>query len=159
MMASTEHLQVSIVAFEERYARAFAELNYEWLRKYFVIEPIDRKILEHPHEYIMEPGGEILMAIVDGAPVGTVALIKTGPQEYELAKMAVTEQYKGLRIGQKLMYACIDTARQLGCNRLWLDSNSSLTPALSLYTKVGFKHIERPKSKYARGDVRMELFL
>ena len=100
------------------------------------------------------------MALVDGVAVGTVGLIKTAPQEFEVVKMAVTETYKGLRIGQKLMHACIDKARQLNGTRLWLDSNSSLIPAITLYEKVGFKHIERPTNgKYQRGDVRMELFL
>ena len=142
------------------YARAFAQLNYEWLEKYFVVEPFDRELLEDPERYIMAPGGEILVALVNGKPVGTVALIKTGEREFELAKMAVTENYKGMRIGQKLMYACIDSARKLGANRLWLDSNSTLIPALSLYEKVGFKHIARPTDgKYQRGDVRMELFI
>ncbi len=155
-----EQVIVDIIAYDAQYAKDFATLNYEWLEKYFYIEDYDRKVLDHPEQYIMEPGGQILFARVGNAIVGTVALIKRGPGEYELSKMAVTETYKGLRIGQKLMYACIDYAGQHGVQRLFLDSNRKLTPALSLYKKVGFKEIPHPgDTPYERSDIRMELWL
>lgn len=160
MMSATEQLLVTIVAYEPKYAQAFAELNYEWLEKYFVVEPYDRQVLDAPEEHIMAPGGEILLALVNGRAIGTVALIKRADREYEVSKMAVTEQYKGLRIGQKLMYACIDFARKMGSTRIWLDSNRKLTPALNLYKKVGFKEIPVPAvTHYERGNIRMELFI
>jgi GNAT superfamily N-acetyltransferase len=92
--------------------------------------------------------------------VGTVALIKRDEGVFELSKMAVTEDFKGFRIGQKLMYACIDYAGQHGVKRLFLDSNRTLIAALKLYDKVGFKEIPTPAdTPYERADIRMELYL
>jgi len=155
-----EQLKVDITAFNEQYVDDFAELNFEWLEKYFYIEEYDREVLTNPKKFILNDGGQIFYALIDGKVVGTVALIKRGEGVFELSKMAVTEDYKGMRIGQKLMYACIDYAGQNGIKRLFLDSNKKLTPAITLYNKVGFKEIPVPKdTPYERCNIRMELYL
>ena len=84
---------VSIIKFQDQYARDFANLNYEWLEKYFVIEAHDTEMLEQPKEYIIDKGGEILLAKIKDQIVGTLALIKIDNNYFELAKMAVTEKY------------------------------------------------------------------
>ena len=155
-----EQLKVDIISFDEKYANNFAQLNFEWLEKYFYIEDYDREVLTNPKKCILNDGGQILFALVEGKVVGTVALIKREEGVFELSKMAVTAGYQGLKIGQKLMYACIDYAGQNGVKRLFLDSNRKLTPALALYKKVGFKEIPTPKdTPYERCDIRMELYL
>jgi GNAT superfamily N-acetyltransferase len=155
-----EEIKVDIISYSEQYITDFAELNFEWLEKYFYIEDYDKEVLTNPEKYILNEGGQILYALIDGKAVGTVALIKRDEGVFELSKMAVTEDFKGLRIGQKLMYACIDYAGQHGVKRLFLDSNRTLIPALKLYDKVGFKEIPTPAdTPYERADIRMELYL
>ncbi|MBL4668999.1 MAG: GNAT family N-acetyltransferase [Flavobacteriales bacterium] len=155
-----EQLKVDIISFDEKYANNFAQLNFEWLEKYFYIEDYDREVLTNPKKYILTDGGQILFALVGGKVVGTVALIKREEGVFELSKMAVTVGHQGLKIGQKLMYACIDYAGKNGVKRLFLDSSKSLTPALTLYQKVGFKEIPVPEdTPYERCDIRMELYL
>ena len=155
-----EEVKVEIATYEDRFANDFASLNIEWLEKYFYIEEYDRGVLSNPRKYILEQDGQVLFALVDGKVVGTVSLIKRGVGVFELSKMAVTENYQGLRIGQKLMYACIDYAGQHGVKRLFLDSNTKLTPAISLYRKVGFKEITAPTdTPYERCNIRMELYI
>ena len=153
-----ENKQVKIINFEDKYTKDFADLNFEWLEKYFYIEPYDREVLTQPKKYILDEGGYILMATINGEAVGTVALIKRSNTSYELSKMAVTNKYQGLRIGQKLMYAAIHFAGQQGIPYLYLDSNTVLTPAITLYKKVGFKEIPVPEdTPYERCNIRMEL--
>ncbi|MFB0924004.1 MAG: GNAT family N-acetyltransferase [Vicingaceae bacterium] len=155
-----EEIKVDIISYSEQYITDFAELNFEWLEKYFYIEDYDKEVLTNPEKYILNEGGQILYALIDGKAVGTVALIKRDEGVFELSKMAVTEDFKGLRIGQKLMYACIDYAGKHGVKRLFLDSNRTLIPALKLYDKVGFKEIPTPAdTPYERADIRMELYL
>jgi len=134
-------LEVTIIKYHQKFAEDFAKLNFEWLEKYFRVEEYDSKLLLDPQRYVIEPGGEILLASVDGQIVGTTALIDRGEDTFELAKMAVTSGYQGLRIGQKLMYAAIDCSRRMGKKRIILDSNTKLEPAINLYKKVGFGEI------------------
>jgi GNAT superfamily N-acetyltransferase len=151
---------VEIIEFEKAYASDFARLNFEWLEKYFYVEDYDKKVLGNPQKYILEEGGFILFAKYDGNIVGTVALIRREDRVFELSKMAVTEEYQGLKIGQKLMYASIHFSAQKGIKRLYLESNTKLEAALRLYRKVGFKEIPvASNSPYKRSNINMELYL
>jgi ribosomal protein S18 acetylase RimI-like enzyme len=147
---------VEIVGFRPDYAGHFRTLNVEWLEKYYRVEAIDEAILSNPVQKILEPGGDILFAVLDGAVVGTVALKHDGEGVYEMTKMAVTARAQGLGIGRRLLEACVDRYRQLEGRRLYLESQSRLKPALRLYESAGFEHASRPRpSAYERADVYM----
>jgi DNA-binding MarR family transcriptional regulator/GNAT superfamily N-acetyltransferase len=138
----------------------FRQLNEEWISHYFTLEPADLKALDNPEAYILQPGGCILLAEFGGRVVGTCALIRMVDGGYELAKMAVSPAVQGQRIGYLLGEAAVQRTRELGGHRLYLESNSVLTPALSLYRKLGFQPLAQPiASPYARADVQMELLL
>ena len=147
--------QVKIVDFEPKYAAAFRDLNYAWIEQYFEIEPIDAEQLQHPQRAIIAPGGAILIALVDGKPVGTCALDKHGPGIYELSKMAVDPSQRGRGVGLLLGKATIDRAIQLGAEELFLDSNTTLKPAIRLYHRLGFKKIDVGDTNYGRCNIRM----
>ncbi len=150
--------EVEIVDFRPEYREYFKTLNLEWLEKYFTVEPVDREVLWNP-EMILDDGGAILFARVDGDIVGTCALQKQDGK-WELTKMAVTEAHQGRQIGKKLMLAAIERARAMGIDQLYLVTNSSLTPAVNLYRKTGFRVTHcGAHPKYARGDLTMELDL
>lgn len=151
---------VRIIEFEKRYAQDFGRLNYEWIAKSYTIEKHDREILDHPLETIIEPGGQIFFAIVDGVAAGTVALIPMGENDLELAKMAVAPEYRGLRLGDKLMDACVEYGRKGGARALILESNTKQAAAIHLYRKFGFVEIPLdPNSEYQRANIRMERVL
>ncbi len=149
--------QVELVAFESRYQPAFRQLNEEWITRYFRMEESDYKALDHPAEYIIERGGFIFMALYKGEPVGTCALIRMEDGGYELAKMAVSPAAQGLGIGYLLGQACLAKARELGGWRVYLESNTMLKPAISLYHKLGFRKTDGPASPYERSNIQMEI--
>jgi putative acetyltransferase len=152
--------EVSIVKFSPGYAPDFARLNYEWIEKYFAIEKHDRDILDDPQTWVMDPGGEILMALLNGEAVGTVALIPAGEGILELTKMAVSPSHHGHGIGDLLMQAAIDYARDAKARTIFLETHHSLAAAMSLYHKHGFVDTPPdPNSEYSRADVRMELVI
>lgn len=155
-----KHTRVTIIPFQDRFTEAFGRLNFEWLEAYFHVEDYDRKVLTNPKEFILDRGGYIFMALAGEEAVGTVALIKRGEGVFELSKMGVTPEFQGLRIGQKLMYHAISFAGQENFQRLFLDSNTVLKPAIRLYRKVGFREIPVPEdSPYQRCNIRMELLI
>ena len=92
-------------------------------------------------------------------PVGTCALLKMEDNVYELAKMAVAPEAQGKNIGWMLGQACIAKGRELKADKLYLESNTRLTPAISLYQKLGFKKVTGHPSPYERCNIQMELVL
>ena len=152
--------EVQIASFDEGLAADFAKLNYEWIEQYFRVEDPDREMLDDPATYIIDNGGEVFFAIIEGKVVGTVAMIRDGDNRFELAKMAVSGGHKGQGIGDRLMHACIEFAREKGKSSIFLLSNTKLRPAINLYRKHGF--IETPidvHTPYERVNIRMELAL
>ena len=152
--------KLRIVDFAPKYANDFRRLNVEWITKHWEIEEADKKAIDDPMGFIIEKGGAILMALYEGAPVGCVALIPYGAHTLELAKMGVTPTVQGKGIGLALGEAALQRAWKMGVRRVYLESNSRLKPALSLYEKLGFTHVqvESAESPYKRCDIRMEIF-
>jgi len=147
---------MEIVEFRPEHAEAFRTLNEAWISRHFTLEPKDREVLEDPQGQILAKGGKIFMALEAGRPVGCVALLKMADGGYEVAKMTVDEGLRGSGLGRALMQRCIDEGRQLGATRLYLETNSSLAPALALYRAMGFRELAPSDTEYARCDVWME---
>ncbi|UOQ68833.1 bifunctional helix-turn-helix transcriptional regulator/GNAT family N-acetyltransferase [Hymenobacter volaticus] len=152
--------QVEVLAYEPQYQADFKQLNVEWIDRYFRVEAADLKALDHPEEYILQRGGYIFLARYQDRIVGTCALLLLEDGSFELAKMAVSPAAQGLGIGMRLGEAAIAQARRLGVRRLYLESNTKLTPALQLYHKLGFrKTVAGQPSPYERCNIQMELLL
>ena len=150
---------IQIVDYNPFYAKAFYDLNHEWISKYFVMEEADEASLSDPQNYILNKGGHILIALFHGEAVGACALLNEGNGIYEIAKMAVTPRAQGLRIGRLLGERIIERAKKAGARQVYLVSNRRLTTALSLYTRLGFVEVPMPPSSYQRADIKMELDL
>lgn len=146
---------LEIIPFEEQYAHHFYNLNVEWLKKYFYVEPYDEKVLSNPKKYVLEPGGFIFFAKFNNEIVGVVSFINQNTF-FELSKMAVLPKYQGIKIGQKLIDFCINFAKEQGWKSITLYSHRSLVAAINLYKKVGFKEIQlEENSHYERSDIKM----
>ena len=154
-----ESRDVEIIDYTPQYHHDFRQLNHEWITKHFRLEASDNLALDHPDEKILQPGGYICLALYGGEVVGTCALIKLGNDRYELAKMAVTESAKGKNIGYLLGAHCLQKARELGATSVYLESNTKLKPAITLYHKLGFQKVVGPPSPYERADIQMEVML
>lgn len=156
-----ESKDVKIVNYQHKYQEAFQKLNEEWISKFFVMEEADHKALDKPEEYILDKGGKILVALYKDEPVGVCALIKMNDPDYdyELAKMAVSPKAQGKSIGWLLGEAIKKTAKELGASKIYLESNTSLAPAINLYYKLGFQKITGRPTPYQRANIQMELNL
>jgi GNAT superfamily N-acetyltransferase len=150
--------KIQIVPFAPLYAKAFRDLNEEWISKYFVMEATDYKALDHPQEYIIDKGGEIFIALYNDEPVGVCAMINMidDPDfDFELAKMAVSPKAQGNNIGCLLGQAILEKAKSLGGKTVFIESNTILVPAINLYLKLGFKKITNRPSPYQRSNIQL----
>lgn len=150
---------VEIIPFDKTFAKDFYSLNIEWLKTYFYVEPFDEEVLSKPEIYIIDKGGHIFYAQLNGVVVGTVALMPTiDPKTFELTKMAVSPEHRGYKIGQKLMQYCIDFTKSKNYKALILYSNKKLENAIFIYRKYGFIEIPvEENSPYKRSDIKMVL--
>jgi len=150
---------IKIIDFDTKYASIFRDLNIELLEKYFYVEEHDTEVLENVQEYIINKGGYIFFAMLNGEVAGTVALMNEN-EGFELSKMAVSPKFQGLKIGQQLMQYCIDFARDKQWTELLLYSNTILENAIYIYKKYGFKEVElESNSPYKRSNIKMVLEL
>lgn len=152
---------VKIVDYDPKYQKDFRNLNEEWISKFFKMEASDYKMLDNPEDYIINKGGHIVFALLNDEAVGTCALIKTSedPLIFEFAKMAVSPKAQGKKIGYLIGEALIAKAKDLKAKEIFLETNSSLVPAVKLYEKLGFQHVTVTDSPYERCDTKMLLGL
>ena len=151
--------QLEIIAYNERLAVNFKQLNEAWLQKYFEIEPIDVEMLSNPTQYFIDKGGYIFFAKFADEIAGTFALLKESDSVYELSKMAVAESFQGKNIGNRLMEFAITKATELKAAKIILYSNTKLSPAIHLYRKYGFVEVPVISSGYKRCNIKMELII
>lgn len=150
---------VELRLFEAGDAAAFRALNEVWIEKFFKLEEHDREVLGDPQKYILAPGGRIIVAEDAGRVVGCCGLMPVEPGVFEVAKMAVDEQYQGRGLGRKVLARTMEEGRALGAKKLYLETNHRLENAIHLYEALGFKHLPPKISPYARADVFMEMWL
>lgn len=151
---------VIVEPFRPPHAAEFERLNREWLEGHGLIEAADEPSLRDPVGTILQPGGQIFVALDKGEVVGTCAIVPTheDPTVWELVKLAVAPSSRGTGLGRRLVEESLSFARDRGGRRVVLLSSSLLTDALRLYGRVGFRRAEVPAwNPYRTADVYMEL--
>ncbi len=125
------------------------------------MEEADYKALDNPKEYILDKGGKIFVALYKNEPLGVCALIKVNDSVYdfELAKMAVSPKAQGKNIGFLLGDFALKKAKELNAEKIYLESNTILKPAINLYHKLGFQKIVGLPTPYKRCNIQMKLNL
>jgi DNA-binding MarR family transcriptional regulator/N-acetylglutamate synthase-like GNAT family acetyltransferase len=152
--------RLTIRDYSDELAGSFRDINAAWITDMFRLEDTDRDVLEHPRERIVDPGGAILFVEAAGLGiVGACALQKTGEGAFELTKMGVREEERGLKAGEFLLHAMIARAQAMGARKLYLLTNARCAAAIHLYEKAGFVHdaeiMAEYGARYARCDVAM----
>ena len=147
---------ISIIGFNKKYSKQFFLLNKAWIEESWHLEDSDKKDLLNPGK-IVENGGQVFFALVNQNAIGTVAMIKSLDDRFELAKMTIEESFRGKGIANMLMDECLKFAKQNNAKEIFLISNNSLIIARNLYDKYGFKEVKLDSQKYDRGNVKMSL--
>ncbi len=87
------------------------------------------------------PSGRLLLAELDGAVAGCIALRKIGPHAGEIKRMYVRPEHRGKGIGRALLDAVLDHAGLAGYTFIRLDSARFMAEAHALYRSAGFREI------------------
>jgi len=153
--------RIEILDYEPRFRHAFRELNEWWIHRYFEMEDKDYQLLYDPQTHVLEKGGHILIALLEGQPAGTCALVPSDREgfDFELTKMGMAPEFQGRGVGMALGEAILEKARGLGAENIFLESNTILKPAIELYRKLGFREFSGEESPYQRCNIQMALSL
>ncbi|MFI9384582.1 GNAT family N-acetyltransferase [Kutzneria sp. NPDC052558] len=93
-------------------------------------------------DVVLQPEVElVLLARLDGEPIGCVAMYEPEPGICEMKRMWVRESARGLGLGRRLLVELETLARQRGATSIRLETNRSLTEAIALYRSSGFEEV------------------
>jgi DNA-binding MarR family transcriptional regulator len=87
------------------------------------------------------PLGSFLVALSDGLPLGCVALKGSGTGVGEVKRLWIAPAARGLGLARRLMATAEARARTLGLTTLRLDTNRTLTEAITLYRATGWTEV------------------
>jgi putative acetyltransferase len=118
----------------------------------------DQELAELPGRYAV-PEGRLLMAISADEDAGCVALRRIDSVICEMKRLYVRPGHRGRGIGRRLAVSIIAEAREIGYERMRLDTLDSMKEALALYRSIGFREIAPYSNQPICGTICLELGL
>lgn len=150
---------VQIVEYLPVHRERFKEINVQWITRNFVMEEEDQRTVDDPKGYILDKGGKIYIALYKGEIVGTCAYLNFGENVFEMIKMAVDENFRGLKIGKQIGEISLQKMKEFGAKKIFLFSNTKgSATAVVLYRKLGFTEVPLGDSEFQRADIKMEMY-
>lgn len=147
---SDEDIQQARVLFEE-YA--------SWLGFSLCFQNFDKELAGLPGDY-SPPNGRLWLAMENDQLAGCVALRKIGEGTGEMKRLYVRPEFRGRGLGRRLTETVITAARDLGHQRLRLDTlPGRMDQAIAMYRSLGFRDIERYYNNPYEDAAYMELTL
>jgi putative acetyltransferase len=119
----------------------------------------DKELALLPGDY-SPPEGRLLLAFYEAQLAGCVALHKLEPGICEMKRLYLRPQFRGHGLGLALAERIIAEARQIGYQRMRLDTvEPIMKDAVAMYRKLGFKESAPYRPNPIAGAMYMELEL
>src|ERR1700727_2604052 len=101
----------------------------------------DKELAALPGDYA-PPEGRLLLAEFEGQLAGCVALHKLKSRICEMKRLYLRPQFRGQGLGHVLADGIIAEARQIGYQRMRLDTvEPVMKDAVAMYRKLGFREV------------------
>ncbi len=154
----TEFIQARTPGDIEQARELFREYS-AWVEIDLCFQNFEKELAELPGHYV-PPDGRLLLASHNGQLAGCVAMRKIGEGVCEMKRLFVRDAFRGQGIGRNLIESVIRTAREIGYERMRLDTlPPKMNDAIALYRSFGFKEIEPYYENPVPGAKFMELSL
>jgi putative acetyltransferase len=108
--------------------------------------PSDSEVNAMSEHYNDKSSSRYLVATIKGNIVGGsgIASFNNSNEVCELRKLFLLPESRGIGIGRKLTEDCLKYAKTKGYKMCYLDTLQNMKPAIALYEKLGFKHLDKP---------------
>jgi GNAT superfamily N-acetyltransferase len=95
-----------------------------------------------PEEEMRPPDGAFLIASLQGDPVACGAVKLHGDEPAELKRVWVAPAVRRIGLGRRMLEALEGWAAAQGAPAIRLDTNRSLTEAITLYRSAGYREVD-----------------
>lgn len=148
-------------------ARALLAAHLSWVqRKLCALGAPDLDLMVHSERFfehfddMLPPNGAFFLAHTsEGEAVGTGALRRVSLSVAEMKHLYVVPKMRGTGVGQTLIDARIQAARDLGVRTLVADTFKGNDPMIRLYRRIGFEDAEPYESAVATISPELVPFL
>ena len=106
----------------------------------FCFQSFDQELAGLPGKYA-PPSGRLFLAIDEQRVAGCAALRELEAGICEMKRLYLRPPFRRQGVGRQLAEATVVAAREIGYERMRLDTLASLKPALALYESLGFQRI------------------
>lgn len=111
-----------------------------------------------PGDYV-RPAGRLLVAYLNDQAAGCAALRPIASGICEMKRLYVRPGFRGAGAGGALMQALIQSAKEIGYEKLRLDTLPAMATAIAIYRSHGFKEIPPYRANPVPGALFFELDL
>ena len=146
----TENLNITFRLIEKSDNKEIAEVIRTVFREFKIDKPgtvYYDPTTDDLFRLFRKPGGLYWIAEENGVIIGGCGIYATSqlPEGCaELVKLYILPWVRNKGIGRMLFEKSIESARQLGYTKLYLESMPELTKAISLYERSGFRFLQAP---------------
>ncbi len=127
-------------------------------QKYLELQHYDEE-LKHLEDKYGAPYGRLYLACYEKELAGCIGLRKIDGQNCEMKRLYVRPQFRGKKIGYRLVQKIISDAREIGYAHMLLDTLPFLKSAIHMYEKFGFYTIESYNNSPMSTSIYMRLDL
>ena len=99
----------------------------------------------------------VYFAVEHGKAIADCMVMPRENQVWEICKLATDEHYMSRGAGLAVLKECINYAKEHGEVKLMIVTNTILSAAMHLYTKVGFKEVPVDNMEYERVNIQLEM--
>jgi GNAT superfamily N-acetyltransferase len=141
-----------IIANQDQHAQPIRELFWEYLQwanakvqENFQVRFDIAAMLEEDMDTLdkfMPPKGRLLLGYFENEPMGIACLKALTDRIGEVKRMYVCPEARKRGLGRAFLHRLMEEARQIGYERIRLDSARFMTEAHQLYRSTGFREIE-----------------
>jgi ribosomal protein S18 acetylase RimI-like enzyme len=135
------------------------EEYHEWLGLSLCFQNFEQELASLPGDYT-PPNGRLILATENDEVAGCIALRKLDDGVCEMKRLYVRPEFRGTGLGRLLAESLIKTAREIGYQRMRLDTlPGKMDRAIAMYQRLGFKNIDPYYFNPVEGAAFMELDL